>query len=37
MKKLFNNDDAWTAFVYGTIIGMFAGMTILYIIASLSI
>jgi hypothetical protein len=37
MKKLFNNDDTWYAFVYGTIVGMLAGMTILYVIASLSI
>jgi len=31
MKKIFKNDDTWYAFVYGTIIGIFAGISIIYL------
>jgi hypothetical protein len=32
--KLFDNDDQWTAFLYGTIIGLFAGIGIVSVIIS---
>jgi hypothetical protein len=32
MKKYFNNEDLWNAYLYGSIIGMFAGITIGYLI-----
>lgn len=32
--KLLDNDDQWTAFLYGTIIGIFAGIGIGFVIIS---
>jgi hypothetical protein len=32
MKKYFNNEDIWNAFLYGSIVGIFAGITIGYLI-----
>jgi hypothetical protein len=35
MKKIFKNDDTWYAFVYGTIVGILAGISIIYLTISL--
>lgn len=37
MKKIFRDDDCWFAFFYGTIIGMLAGITIVYAVVELFI
>ena len=32
--SIFNNDDEWIAFVYGTIVGIFAGISIGFMLIS---
>ena len=31
MKKILKNDDCWNGFVYGSLIGIFAGIAIGYL------
>jgi hypothetical protein len=31
MKKIFNDKEAWNIFLYGSILGIFAGITVGYL------
>jgi hypothetical protein len=32
MKKYFNDNELWNAFLYGSLLGIFAGITVGYLI-----